>query len=82
MKIIIWIAGLFRDGKGTPSSKRFIGIISGLSLCSALFINLFMGLTVDATLVDAVALLTFGCLGLSSVDKFTQKKQETTDETN
>ena len=38
-KIINWISGLLRDEKGTPSSKRFIGITAGLSLCGALFID-------------------------------------------
>ena len=40
-KIINWLGGLLRDEKGTPSSKRFIGITAGLSLCAALFINLY-----------------------------------------
>lgn len=30
----------------------------------------------STALVDAVALLAFGCLGLSSVDKFTNKKNK------
>jgi hypothetical protein len=32
-------------------------------------------------LVDAVALLAFGCLGLSSVDKFTQTKKQISEAT-
>jgi hypothetical protein len=32
-------------------------------------------------LVDAVALLAFGCLGLSSVDKFTNTKKKIKDAT-
>jgi hypothetical protein len=73
-KIKTWITGLFKDEKGSPSSKRFIGIVSGLTLCIALLINLFTSYPVDHTLVQSVALLSFGCLGLSSVDKFTKKK--------
>jgi len=38
-KVINWISGLLKDEKGTPSSKRFIGIIAGLSLCITLFAN-------------------------------------------
>ena len=28
-RIINWLSGLLKDEKGTPSSKRFIGIIAG-----------------------------------------------------
>jgi hypothetical protein len=31
-------------------------------------------------LVDAVALLAFGCLGLASIDKFTARKHKKKDE--
>ena len=79
-KIINWVAGLLKDEKGTPSSKRFIGIVAGLSLCVALFINLFTEHPVDSTLVQSVAFLAFGCLGLSSVDKFSKTKTEKQDE--
>lgn len=78
-KIITWLQGLLKDEKGTPSSKRFIGIIAGLSLCISLFINLFTEHPVDHTLVQAVAALAFGALGLASVDKIwsKDKKEET-----
>ena len=74
-KLINWVAGLLKDEKGTPSSKRFIGIISGLSLCVSLFINLFTEHPVEPTLVQAVAALAFGALGLASVDKIWGKKE-------
>jgi len=79
-KIKTWLCGLFKDEKGTPSSKRFIGIVSGLTLCLCLFINLFTEHPVNETLIEAVALLSFGCLGLSSVDKFSKKTSTTPDE--
>jgi hypothetical protein len=72
-KVKNWFSGLLRDEKGTPSSKRFVGIVAGLSLPIALFINLFTEYPVDHTIVNTVGLLAFGCLGLSSVDKFTKK---------
>ena len=68
-KIIDWLTGLLKDEKGTPSSKRFIGIISGLSLCVALFINLFTEHPVEPSLVNAVAVICLGGLGLASADK-------------
>ena len=74
-KIIDWIVGLLKDERGTPSSKRFVGIIAGLSLCVSLFLNLFTEHPVDATLINAVAALAFGALGLASVDKIWGKKE-------
>lgn len=80
-KVVNWLLGLLKDEAGTPSSKRFVGIVAGLSLCVALFINLFTEHPVDHTLIQSVALLAFGCLGLSSVDKFTKKKDQIIDAT-
>lgn len=66
-----WLGGLFKDEKGVPSSKRFVGIMCAIALCVTMYHNSFS--TVDVApapyLVDAVALLAFGCLGLASVDK-------------
>ena len=62
---------LFKDERGKNSSKRFIGIIGGLTLCLTLFVNSFYGVEIKPadSLVNAVAMLSFGCLGLASVDK-------------
>lgn len=75
-KAINWVAGLFRDEKGNPSSKRFVGIIAGISLCITLYANSFThgDIKPSDTLVEAVAMLAFGCLGLASVDKIWGKK--------
>ena len=73
-KIINWISGLLRDEKGTPSSKRFIGITAGLSLCVALFINLYTEQPVESSIVNAVAAICIGGLGLASADKIWAKK--------
>lgn len=73
-----WVGGLFKDEKGTPSSKRFVGVACALTLCITMYHNSFS--TVDIApaqyLVDAVALLAFGCLGLSSFDKFVKSKND------
>jgi hypothetical protein len=70
-KIINWLTGLLKDEKGTPSSKRFIGIIAGLSLCVTLFANQFTDehIAPAESLVNAVAAICIGGLGLASVDK-------------
>lgn len=76
-KAINWISGLLKDEKGTPSSKRFIGIISGLALSATLITNSFTELNVapSPVLVNAVAALAFGALGLASVDKIWGKNK-------
>lgn len=75
-KLISWISTVFKDEKGSPSSKRVVGVMCAIMLCITMYHNSFS--TVDVapseSLVNAVALLAFGCLGLSSVDKFTNRK--------
>lgn len=75
-KIFHWVNGLFKDEKGSPSSKRFIGILCGITLCITLYVNSYSHGDIKPadTLVNAVAMLAFGCLGLASVDKIWGKK--------
>jgi xanthine/uracil permease len=77
-KIINWAAGLLKDEKGSPSSKRFIGVIAGLSLCITLFANQFTEehIAPSPILINAVAALAFGALGLASVDKIWSKRDK------
>jgi hypothetical protein len=67
---------IFQDENGNYSSKRFIGIIAGLTLCVTMIINSYSqnNIKPSDTLVDAVAMLSFGCLGLASADKIFAKK--------
>jgi hypothetical protein len=80
--LFTWISSLFNDEKGNPSSKRFIGIVSGLMLCVTMYHNSFSSVDVAPAryLVDAVALLAFGTLGLASVDKFTARREKKKEE--
>jgi hypothetical protein len=74
---------IFQDEKGNFSSKRFIGIISGLTLCITMYVNSYShgDIKPSDTLVNAVAMLSFGSLGLASVDKvFGKKKEENNEE--
>ena len=75
-KILNWITGLFKDEKGSPSSKRFIGILCGITLCITLYANSYThgDIKPSESLVNAVAMLAFGCLGLASVDKIWGKR--------
>lgn len=80
-KLINWLGGLLKDEKGTPSSKRFIGIVAGLSLCITMYANSYShgDIKPSDTLVNAVAMLAFGALGLASVDKIWGKKSNDED---
>lgn len=82
MKFINWVAGLFRDEKGNPSSKRFVGIMCAVALCITMYHNSFSAeeIAPASGLIDAVALLAFGCLGLASVDKFTARRNNKPEE--
>ena len=82
-KIINWLTGLLKDERGTPSSKRFVGIVCSMTLCITMYINSYShgDIKPSESLVNAVALLAFGCLGLSSIDKFTKAKKDTTEAT-
>ncbi len=83
-KLISGIGGLFKDANGTPSSKRFIGILCGISLCITLYVNSYShgDIKPSDTLVNAVAMLAFGCLGLTSTEKIFGKKNQTKNEDN
>ncbi|WP_296683424.1 hypothetical protein [Flavobacterium sp.] len=69
---------LLADEKGAVSSKRFVGLLAAITLCVTMYHNSFSDISVAPadSLVNAVALLAFGALGLSSVDKFTGMKDQ------
>lgn len=77
-KILTWLHNLASDENGSPSSKRVIGILAGLSLIFVLTYSSLQknDIVLNDTIINAVALLAFGCLGLSSVDKFTAIKKQ------
>ena len=80
--IIGWVKGVFNDEKGNPSSKRIVGMGCAIALCITMYHNSFTTTDVAPAeyLVDAVALLAFGCLGLASFDKFTARRGKKKDE--
>jgi hypothetical protein len=70
------IKSLFSDEHGNVSMKRLCGLLCTITLCATLYQNSFTEAHIapSTPLVDAVALLAFGCLGLSSIDKIWGKK--------
>lgn len=77
-KVFTWVSGMLKDEKGSPSSKRVLGVICAITLCVTMYQNAFSDehIAPAASLVNAVAALAFGLLGLTSVDKFSKKKDE------
>ena len=66
----------FNDENGTYSMKRLCGLLCVIALCVTMYHNSFSEEhTAPSTiLVESVALLAFGCLGLTSAEKILKKK--------
>jgi hypothetical protein len=71
-----FIAKLFCEGN-EPSSKRFVGILGAITLFGTLFANSFSHLdqAPSDSLVNAVALLSFGALGITGAERIFSKKE-------
>jgi hypothetical protein len=69
-----WIKNLLSDGDSV-SSKRLVGLLSALLLLVMFVVTSFNPKDVAAsdTLVNAVLVLTLGCFGFTSLDKFAKK---------
>jgi hypothetical protein len=81
MKFLNFIGGLFKDEKGNVSMKRLCGLFCTLTLCATLYANSFTEahFAPSVPLVDAVALLAFGTLGLTSIEKVMKKKEDSSE---
>ena len=66
----------FKDDNGNLSMKRLCGLLCVIALCVTMYHNSFSEQHVapSAILVESVALLAFGCLGLTSAEKIFKKK--------
>ena len=72
----------FIDETGKLSMKRVCGLLCTLALCVTMYHNSFSPVdqAPSNVLVEAVAALAFGCLGLSTVDNVFGKKDNKTQE--
>jgi hypothetical protein len=77
-KLLSAIREILSDETQRLSSKRVVGIMCAVFLCITLYQNSFSEehIAPSAILVETVGAVTFGCLGLSSVDKFIKTKKE------
>lgn len=76
-KMMTWLSSVLKDEKGNPSSKRIMGVLCTITLCVTMYKNAFSEehIAPSPALVNAVAALAFGALGLTSIDKFTKKNE-------
>ena len=71
-----WFITKFFCEKSEPSSKRLVGIVGAFTLFATLFANSFSHVdkAPSDALVQAVALLSFGALGITGLEKVFGKK--------
>jgi hypothetical protein len=67
---------IFTDEKGGISSKRFCGVVCVLALVICLLLNSLCHRSSEPSppLIDAVTMLAFGLLGLTSFEKYSHNK--------
>lgn len=65
----------FQEDNGRFSMKRLCGLLCVLALCITMYHNQFseQHFAPSSILVESVALLAFGCLGLTSIEKIFKK---------
>lgn len=76
--IIAFITGFFMNKPDAPSMKRLCGLLCTIFLCATLYHNSFSAENIAPSipLVQSVALLAFGCLGLTSAEGILKKKDK------
>jgi hypothetical protein len=72
--LLSWTKG-FLSENGQASSKRLVGVVCSGFLCWTMYSNSFNHTEPSEALVQSVALLAFGCLGLTSVEKIFKKPE-------
>jgi hypothetical protein len=67
----------FKGDKGQASSKRFVGIIGAFVLFGTMAHNSLSPADIvpSPELVSAVEFIVIACLGFTSIDKFSNKKE-------
>ncbi len=82
MKFKDWVVELFKDERGSTSIKPVVAFVGSMFLCVTMTINSFSheDFKPADSLVDAVMIITAIGLGADSLDKFSKKKVESTNE--
>jgi predicted negative regulator of RcsB-dependent stress response len=74
-KVLEWVKG-FLSENGEASSKRFVGVISGIALCYTLYANHNTENEPSEALVYSVAALSAAALGISAAEKIFKKTND------
>jgi len=77
-----WIIDLFKDERGSTSIKPVIAFVGTLFLCATMTANSFTAADFKPSpeLVNAVMIITAIGMGADTLDKFTHKKTDKTEE--
>jgi hypothetical protein len=78
MNLKNWIIDLFKDERGSTSIKPVIALLGSLFLCSTMMINSFAHGDIQPSpeLVNAVMVITAIGMGADTLDKFSHKKTD------
>jgi transposase len=76
-----WIIDLFKDEKGSTSVKPVVAFIGTLFLCVTMTLNSYSHESFEPaeSLVNAVLVITAIGMGADTIDKFTKKSNNTTE---
>jgi hypothetical protein len=83
MNLKNWIIDLFKDERGSTSIKPVIALLGALFLCSSMMICSFSHNDVKPSpeLINAVMIITAIGMGADTLDKFSHKKKEDSNDT-
>ena len=76
-----WIIDLFKDERGSTSVKPVVAFIGTLFLCVTMILNSYSHKDFEPaeSLVNAVLVITAIGMGADTLDKFTRKSNNTTE---
>ena len=80
-KTLSFFTGFFFNRPDSPSMKRLCGLLCVIILCLTLWKSTFHPTAKEPSsyLIESIALLAFGCLGLTSIEKVFKKKDSKND---
>ena len=67
-----WLKEILEDESSNPSSKRLIAMCLSLAISVCLIVNLFIDIKLSGELITGVVAIVLGCVGATSVDKFSR----------
>ena len=76
-----WIIDLFKDERGSTSVKPVVALLGTLFLCTCMILNSYTHKDFEPaeSLVNAVLVITAIGMGADTLDKFTKKSNNTTE---